>query len=212
MISPSPELELTLHAAGPLQARLAYPAVPGESTWYLLAHPHPLHGGTMDNKVVQVLARRLQQRGCPTLRFNFRGVGASAGAYDEGRGERDDLEAALHFLRRGQGAERVVAIGYSFGSWVAARLWASLPQPPGPLVLVAPPLAHWDFAELDGYAGPVLAVVGDRDEFCSPAALAALQQRCGPSMETRVLPGVDHFYHRSLSTLWETVALGLGIE
>jgi hypothetical protein len=156
----------------------------------LLAHPHPLFGGTLDNKVVQTLARAFVELGYATWRPNFRGVGASEGTHDEGRGEVDDLAAVLaHF-----GAERPVLAGFSFGAAVQARLAARVAAERLVLVGVA-------VSRLDVPAVPpdTLVIHGELDE---TVPLAAVMDWARPQeLPVLVVPGADHFFHRKLAAL-----------
>ena len=120
-------------AAGPIEALLDLPASPPRGT-AVIAHPHPLFGGTMHNKVVQTLARAFVQSGWRVLRFNFRGVGASAGAYDEGRGEAQDM---LALVQQQVAQEPLALAGFSFGAFVASQALAALaPRQPEKVVQV----------------------------------------------------------------------------
>ena len=174
----------------------------------VITHPHPLYGGELDNPVVVVLADAYQRLGYSTLRFNFRGVGASAGDYDDGRGERDDLRAAATFL---EAAGKTVTdlAGYSFGAWINLGLD---PPPAGVrrLLLVAPPVAYLEF---DGMVAPpsvaLRVVAGDRDSLAPMDMLREQLPRWQPAAGLRVLPGADHFFHGSaldrLAALLETL-------
>ncbi|MEX2197378.1 MAG: alpha/beta fold hydrolase [Burkholderiales bacterium] len=156
----------------------------------LIAHPHPLFGGTLDNKVVQTLARAFVELGYTTWRPNFRGVGASAGAHDEGRGEADDLAAVLAHL----GAERPVLAGFSFGAAVQAKLAARVAAERLVLVGVA-------VSRLDVPAVPpgTLVIHGELDE---TVPLAAVLDWARPQeLPVLVVPGADHFFHRKLAAL-----------
>jgi alpha/beta superfamily hydrolase len=114
----------------------------------VICHPHPQYGGDMDDPVVCAVARALQEAGHATLRFNFRGVGASTGRYGGGAGEGDDLRAAVRFLIERSGASRVTLAGYSFGAMIALQVGPDVPQV-DQLIAVAPPLS---FFGLDGIA------------------------------------------------------------
>jgi hypothetical protein len=156
----------------------------------LIAHPHPLFGGTLDNKVVQTLARAFVELGYATWRPNFRGVGASEGAHDEGRGEVDDLAAVLAHL----GAERPVLAGFSFGAAVQAKLAARVAAERLVLVGVA-------VSRLDVPAVPpgTLVIHGELDE---TVPLAAVLDWARPQeLPVLVVPGADHFFHRKLAAL-----------
>jgi hypothetical protein len=156
----------------------------------LIAHPHPLFGGTLDNKVVQTLARAFVELGYATWRPNFRGVGASEGAHDEGRGEVDDLAAVLAHL----GADRPVLAGFSFGAAVQAKLAARVAAERLVLVGVA-------VSRLDMPAVPpgTLVIHGELDE---TVPLATVLDWARPQeLPVLVVPGADHFFHRKLAAL-----------
>src|SRR5678816_1332155 len=139
--APVPQAVLIDGPAGRLEARVEDPS-PGSGPRVLgvVCHPHPLYGGTMQNKVVHTLARAMQEVGAATVRFNFRGVGASTGTHDEGRGEIDDAAAVAQWARRRWRCERLWLAGFSFGAAVA--LQAAPRLAPERLVTVAPPVAR----------------------------------------------------------------------
>ena len=175
----------------------------------VVCHPHPLHGGTMHNKVVHRVAATLHGLGAAVLRFNFRGVGRSEGRYDGGEGEREDARAALGWMReRHPGAERWVA-GFSFGSWIAARLAASEPEVRR-LILVAPPVTTSDFSVLRTAPVRKLVVQGTGDQLCPPAALAQEFPTWAEPKTIRMVEGATHFFDRQLVALAETLVAALG--
>lgn len=193
-----------------IEARLALPGAPAGAV--VIAHPHPLYGGDMDNPVVVRVAEVCRARGWATLRFNFRGVGRSGGAHDEGRAERHDVEAALaHLTGEVPAGTPLVLAGYSFGAAIAARVAAERRAGPplAGLLLVAPALAMTGDEPLRGLALPVLIVAGDRDEYCPAARLQALARRW-PGLETRIVPGANHFFFGKLYPLGEVVADWVG--
>ena len=160
----------------------------------VIAHPHPLHGGTLDNKVVQTLARAHVERGYAAYRPNFRGVGGSEGAYDEGRGEAEDLAAALAHAIASHGALRVGLAGFSFGAAMQLKLAARVH--PASLVLAGVAVTHFDAP-----AAPAGTAVihGEQDE---TVPLAAVLDWARPQdLPVIVLPGADHFFHRRLNVL-----------
>ncbi|MBI2771814.1 MAG: alpha/beta hydrolase [Burkholderiales bacterium] len=165
----------------------------------VIAHPHPLFGGTMDNKVVQTLARAFVQCGWSALRFNFRGVGASAGEHDEGRGERDDM-LALIASKAPDGA--LALAGFSFGSFVASHaveaLWPS--RSIEKIVLVGTAAARFGVATLPPEAHErTLVVHGEADD---TVPLAAVLDWARPqSLPVTVVPGGGHFFHGQLPLL-----------
>lgn len=196
--------------AGALETLLELPATagagapgPDSAVVGIVCHPHPLFGGTLTNKVVHTVARAFRARGAATLRFNFRGVGASAGQYDEGRGETEDLLAVAAWAGRRWPDAALWLGGFSFGSWVALRAVDRLA--PQRLVTVAPPVGRWDFGALPTPRCPWLVVQGDRDELVDAAAVAAWAAASGASPQLTVLAGADHFFHGRLHDLTDVV-------
>jgi len=170
----------------------------------VIAHPHPLFGGTMDNKVVQTLARAFVACGWAAVRFNFRGVGGTEGVHDEGRGERDDMLQVIEELA----PEGPLAIaGFSFGAFVASRaaeqLWAR--RDIRQLVLVGTAAARFSVATLPAEAHErTLVVHGEQDD---TVPLAAVMDWARPqSLPVTVVPGGGHFFHGQLPLLKNLVA------
>jgi alpha/beta superfamily hydrolase len=187
--------------AGPLETRLELPeAAGGEVRAFGVAcHPHPLYGGTMDNKVTHVLARAMTERGAPAFRFNFRGTGASAGAFDNGRGEADDLAAVVaEGRRRFPGAELWLA-GFSFGAFVALRAAATLG--PVKLVAVAPPVARFELGSVAHPDCDWLLLQGDADDVVPPEAVLSWAAGQARKPRLHVLAGAGHFFHGKLHEL-----------
>jgi alpha/beta superfamily hydrolase len=157
----------------------------------VISHPHPLMGGDMRNPVVETLAESLFAGGLSTLRFNFRGVGMSEGVFDEGRGEREDVSAAVTYLER-QGIREIVLAGYSFGAWVNTKI--VLRRNLLPAVLVSPPISLFplNFELLREKVG--LMICGDQDPYCplDAAKNAAAQASC----LLEIIPDADHFLIR----------------
>ena len=156
----------------------------------LVAHPHPLFGGTLDNKVVQTLARSLVALGYAAWRPNFRGVGRSEGAYDEGRGEVDDLAAVLAHL----GTARPVLAGFSFGAAMQAKL--AVRVAPERMVLVGIAVNHF---EAPAVPAGTLLIHGENDDTVPIAAVRAWAKPQG--LPVIVVPGADHFFHHKLPEL-----------
>ncbi len=165
----------------------------------IITHPHPLYGGELDNPVVAVLTDIYQRLGYTTLRFNFRGVGASRGVYDDGRGEQDDVRAAARYLAD-LGKTVSDLAGYSFGAWVHLHM-----EPPLPTVrrylLVAPPVAYMEFNVTTVRAAKLQIIVGDRDSFSPLMSLREQISGWHPAARLQVLPGADHFYANALDQL-----------
>lgn len=163
----------------------------------------------MQNKVVHTLARAMQELGAPTLRFNFRGVGASAGTHDGGTGEIEDAVAAAEWARRRWGCDRLWLAGFSFGAAVA--LQAAPRVGPERLVTVAPPVARLAQPERPKRPDAAwLVVQGDADELVDAAEVARWTAAYDPPPELRLLAGAEHFFHGRLAELRETVMSFLG--
>lgn len=177
--------------AGALECAVDEPDGPVRGS-AVICHPHPLHGGTLDNKVAQTLARAFAQCGWRALRFNFRGVGASAGTWDEGRGEIEDALAVAAQLRE---ADLPLALaGFSFGGFVAARAAARLHCET--LVLVGPATSSFD---LETVASDTLVIHGEHDDVVPLAA--TLDWARPQALPVVVIPGGGHFFHGQLSLL-----------
>jgi alpha/beta superfamily hydrolase len=170
----------------------------------VIAHPHPLHGGTLDNKVVQTLARAFVQAGWTAIRFNFRGIGASSGSYDEGRGEIEDMLAVVQRLAP-DGA--LALAGFSFGAYVTshviARLWPT--RPAEQVVLVGTAASRFAVAPLPADVHErSLIIHGEQDD---TVPLSAVFDWARPqSLPVTVVPGVEHFFHGQLPLLKSLVA------
>lgn len=170
----------------------------------VLCHPHPLHGGTMDNKVVQTLARAAVQLGWRAVRFNFRGVGGSAGTWDEGRGEVDDALAVIAAQRAASPGLPLALAGFSFGGYVAAQAadrLAAAGTPVQRLALIAPATSRFTLpAQVPDHT---LVVHGEADDVVPlQATLDWVRPQALPVV---VLPGVGHFFHGQLTLLKQIV-------
>ena len=151
--------------AGPLEALFDRPAGPPRAA-VVFAHPLPTEGGTMHTKVVFQAAKALARIGCVVLRFNFRGVGLSEGAWDHGRGELDDFRAAVTFMTTEHPDLELWAAGFSFGSYIAATAGAEDDRVCA-LIAIAPPVHMYDFAPVMRSPKPKFIVHGERDELIS---------------------------------------------
>ena len=191
--------------AGALEALLETPAALAAPprAFGVVCHPHPLFGGTMDNKVVWTVARAFQQLGAPTLRFNFRGVGRSAGGYDEGGGETQDLLAVIDWGRQRWPRLPLWLGGFSFGGVVALR--AAARTHPERVVLVAPGITKIDVSRATPPACPTLIVQGSADEVVPAQTVLAWAGTLAPAPEIRVLQGAGHFFHGRINELRDAV-------
>ena len=194
--------------AGSLEGLLQVQSAEEPRVAALVCHPHPLYGGTMHNKVVHRVASVLAARGVAVLRFNFRGVGQSEGTHDKGIGELEDARAAFHVLRERFPSARLWSAGFSFGSWIAARLSAAEPATER-LILVAPPVTRSGFQVLRSTTVPKLVIQGTRDEVCKPEALEAEFPTWADPKRLILVEGASHFFDRQLAALGEALVEGL---
>jgi alpha/beta superfamily hydrolase len=193
----------TLKLSGPVGALEAVTSCPSDpesvKATAVICHPHPVQGGTMHNKVVYTLARSLNDLGLRTVRFNFRGVGASEGSFANGEGETDDALAVIDWVRGLRPQDEIWLAGFSFGGYVATR--AASQRPVSQLVTIAPAVHLYDFARLSRPPAPWLVVQGDADDVVSVDAVRVWAAQVQPPPDLVVLEGVDHFFHRRLHDL-----------
>jgi uncharacterized protein len=185
--------------AGSLEALLDAPAEGVVQGTAVIAHPHPLFGGTMHNKVVQTLARAFVQCGWRAVRFNFRGVSASGGAYDEGRGETQDM---LRVIEQLAPDGPLALAGFSFGAFVTSHVVQALGEArlPQALVLVGTAASRFEVAPVpQSLHERCLVVHGEQDD---TVPLASVMDWARPqSLPITVIPGVEHFFHGQLPLL-----------
>ncbi len=209
MTPPRPQPVTIAGSAGALEALIEDPAASASpAACMVVCHPHPQHGGTMHNKVVTTLCRAANDLGLPALRFNYRGVGASEGSFDDGRGEMQDALAAVATARQRWPDAALWLAGFSFGGHMALR--ASMAPGVGAvarLVTIAPAITRHFGAPQDIHppACPWLVVQGDADEVVDAAEVIAWCRRIQPPPQLAVLPGVGHFFHGQLAALKDTV-------
>ena len=188
--------------AGEIEIALDAPAGPSRGV-AVIAHPHPLFGGTLDNKVVQTLARAFIHCGWTAVRFNFRGVGGSAGSHDEGRGELEDLLAVVqHAAPPEQGGQPLALAGFSFGAFVTTHAFERLRTGRNieKLVLVGTSVSRAPAAPIDAAAHlKTLVVHGEQDD---TVLLSAVLDWARPqALPVTVVPGGGHFFHGQLPLL-----------
>lgn len=170
----------------------------------LLTHPHPLYGGSMDNKVVYTLSRIALQAGCVSLRFQFRGVGESGGSHDEGHGETRDTAFMLQALRQNWPDIPSLLGGFSFGAYMAIKVAAQDAALAG-LVTIAPPLAYAGDAAVPQPQCDWLLLHGDADDVVDHAQTHTLAQAMAQPPQWVSVPGTGHFFHGQLSLMREHV-------
>jgi hypothetical protein len=190
--------------AGRLEAR--YTAAKDDNAPIaLLLHPHPQHGGTMNNKVVYTLFHAFLHCGFSALRFNFRGVGRSQGQFDRGEGELADAASALDWLQATQPNAKVCWVGgFSFGAWIAMQLLMRRPEI-GAFIAVAPPAGMFDFSFLAPCPASGLIVQGDQDQVIplegTQKLITKLKHQRDITIDHRIVKGADHFFYNHLTEL-----------
>jgi alpha/beta superfamily hydrolase len=195
--------------AGQLETLLEAPKQIGRPMVAVLCHPHPQHQGTMMNKVIHTLSRSMNDLGVPAVRFNFRGVGTSDGAYAEGIGETDDVLAVIEWAKTRYKTAEFCLLGFSFGAMVACR--AALTARPAQLVSVAPAVSGMGGLLADAQPEcPWLIVQGDADETAPCDQLLEWVNTLAPGPDVIILPEASHFFHGKLTLLREAVVSHLG--
>lgn len=174
----------------------------------VLCHPLPTEGGTMHNKVVTMAARALRELGIDTVRFNFRGTGGSAGSFDHGDGETEDLRAVAAWTRAQRPGSALWLGGFSFGSYVALRAAPALQ--PALMLSIAPPVGRsWDFGAITPPNCPWLVIQGEADEIVDPQAVFAWIATLPEPPELIRMPDTSHFFHRKLLDLRGAIQHGV---
>jgi uncharacterized protein len=176
----------------------------------LLLHPHPQHGGTMNNKIVYALFRAFTKRGFSTLRFNFRGVGRSQGSFARGEGELSDAASALDWLQTyNQNAAGCWIGGFSFGAWIGMQLLMRRPEIDS-FISIAPPASMYDFSFLAPCPSSGLIVHGDADEIVAPESVQKLVNKLSHQRDIKInyqlLKGANHFFNDKMPELEQVVS------
>ena len=184
---------------GRMEAILTVPDNGDKRYIALLGHPHSLQGGTMNNKVVTTLARAFKELNIASIRFNFRGVGQSAGAYDEGIGESEDMLLLAHLWLKEMPDARILFAGFSFGSYVAYRAAAQCRH--SLLITVAPPVHHYNFSEFSPAPTPWIIAHGQDDEVVPLPYVLEYASNTSPTIPVRQFAETGHFFHGKLIDL-----------
>lgn len=197
-MSPRALRQIDLHSdAGRLEG--LYRQVDDPAAVAIVCHPHPLHGGTLHNKVVFRAAKGLEASNIATLRFNFRGAGVSQGVHDDGEGEQRDFAAALRWVLKGHPGKPVIAGGFSFGSWVASRAGCEDSEVKA-LFLIGTPVNKYDFSYLRECDKPKFFLHGSEDEHGDVEKLGTLVESCR-NAETMIVAGADHFFAHQIDVV-----------
>ena len=185
-------MEQSIHfSSGPLELEAMIDRRDG-ARGVVVTHPHPVYGGSMDNHVVKAICLAYARSGYTTLRFNFRGAGRSQGQYDEGRGEQDDVRAAVALLKD-RGMVQIDLAGYSFGAWVNA-LAVTGGLAAMRLIMVSPPVAFLDFSAVTSLPNLQLVVTGSRDDFGPAEKVQRIMPQWNPAAPLEIIEGCDHFF------------------
>ena len=176
----------------------------------LVLHPHPMHGGTMNNKVVYAIYRALALNGVSVLRINFRGVGKSQGQYDNGVGEMIDAATALDWLQRNHpSASRILMCGFSFGAWVGMQVLMRRPEITD-FIAISPPVNKYDFSFLSPCPVSGLIVQGNMDSVVTEESVTHLVDRISTQkniqIEYHIMDGADHFYRNKIEQLEQIIS------
>ena len=191
--------ELIDGPAGKLEIAFSLPENIAPRAWGIVCHPHSQHGGTMYNKVVTTIVKVFQNLGLATVRFNFRGVGASEGEYDEGKGELKDLITVMDWVQRESNVQAIWLAGFSFGAYVAAKAATQIPIQQ--LVTVAPSVEHFPMQQLPAIKCPWLLVQGDQDEVVPAKVVYDWALARNPRPVIISFPTAGHFFHGQLTEL-----------
>lgn len=188
---------------GPLEALVDAPTGDPRAA-AVFAHPHPLHGGTMHTKAVYQAAKALARVGVAVLRFNFRGVGRSAGVFDGGPGEMEDFRTALDFMAARHRGLPLWSAGFSFGSWIALTIGAEDARV-RLLLAIAPPVDQYDFSVVKSSGKPTFIIHGERDELVSLKDVRRFYGELPEPKELVVIDGADHLFDGKTPEVGEAV-------
>jgi alpha/beta superfamily hydrolase len=201
-VNPKPLRHVDLYGpSGRLEA--LYRELQDPAAIAVVCHPLPTGGGTLHNKVVFRAARGLEAANVATLRFNFRGVGASSGRFDEGEGEQADVQAAIEWARRKHPGKRLIVGGFSFGAWVSSRV-ACEDAEVFAVYLIGTPVNKYDFGHLRHCEKPMLFLHGTQDEYGDVNKLEKLAQQVR-NAQSVIVTGADHFFSKQLEAVEETM-------
>lgn len=176
-----------------------------DAAYVIVCHPHPLHGGSMDNKVVTMTTKAYEYIGCNAIRFNYRGVGASDGEYGDNHGEVEDAMAVAHWLLKHRDVKKIYFAGFSFGAYIAAKA-AAHTQDLGVVtvehvLLIAPSVLNSPFADVTPFGVRTSVIMGDQDEIVPFEEVQDWVDKLYPPVELMPMEGAGHFFHGRLTEL-----------
>lgn len=189
--------------AGDIEAVLHLPDQSNSEYFGIVCHPHPLQEGTMNNKVVTTVVKAYNSLNIPCVRFNFRGVGKSAGSYGNVFGEVEDSVAVAQWIQQQYPQVQFCISGFSFGSYVAAALATQVPTKN--LITIAPPVERMPYTELAPITCPWLVIQGETDDVVTPAAVYAWYDQLVANKTLKKFPDTGHFFHGKLVELQDTI-------
>ena len=190
--------------AGDIEVLITVPKELTESTPIaVISHPHPLYGGSMTNKVVHIVAKSFAELDAITVRFNFRGVGKSAGKYDDGIGEAEDLQLIVAELKKWRSQAPIWLAGFSFGAYVTTRAYAQVQ--PQKVLLVAPPISMYPFDELPEIEVPYIVIQGGQDEVIDANAVKNWASARSNQPQLIWMEEAGHFFHGKLIEVKEAL-------
>lgn len=169
----------------------------------VICHPHPLHGGTMSNKVVHIIAASFADMGIPTLRFNFRGVGHSQGRFDHGRGEVEDLITVIDWFKQRHPGAPLWLAGFSFGAFVAYQAQDRVDTER--LLLIAPPITMYDFSVVGPVTIPWMVFQGGKDDLVPAQDVSVWVHKQPNPPQYEWIGDADHFFHRRLNRIRDSI-------
>jgi alpha/beta superfamily hydrolase len=177
--------------------------------YLLVCHPHPLHGGSMNNKVVTTTAKAYEDMGCNVVRFNYRGVGASTGEYGHNQGEVDDANRVVQWLLANRNVEQLYFAGFSFGAYIAAQAAADT-QSLGKVdvkhvLLIAPSVLNSPFEKVAPFGIDTSVIMGDADEVVAFDVVQDWANNLYPPLELIAMEGAGHFFHGRLTELKQQI-------
>lgn len=200
-------IELIPGPAGRLEVALSPAGKERRNAWGIVCHPHSLHGGNMNNKVVTTLVKTFQSFGVSTVRFNFRGVGQSEGKFDDGNGELYDLLAVIEWLLQQNPDQEIWLAGFSFGAYIVAKAATQIPV--AKLVVVAPPVKHFEMQKLPPILTPWILVQGDMDDVVPAIEVLDWAESREPKPTIIRFKEAGHFFHGLLLELRERLEMAL---
>lgn len=192
---------------GHLESLYSSPLAGSSEIVAVVCHPHPLHGGSMHNKVVTTIAKTFDSINAHTIRFNFRGVGDSIGEFDAGCGETEDLLSIIKWLKIKHPKAKIVTAGFSFGSYICCK--AATKINPSMLITIAPAIIRQNYENIPSFQGPWLLVQGTADELTDTNAVLAWAKKQIAPPKVITITNASHFFHGKLQLLQQQLVANI---